>query len=271
VLITKRFKKCISIFLAITIFASYNIGQPSVLLANEQNLSNIAKEDLEHTLDSEFWNEQQNATKPIVTKNKITFPKQFMPSMLKNGLMDDSGLYIWEERYLPRPKKVKTEIFKQDNNNVAEESAMSADFPLEISGQIDTNTIESEQNTDLQLVTNETNQNNLSQAEIDEIINEHMLSVEDKVYPQDEIANQTMNRFIIKYKDKNIKNNKALKADGSFKQAMHSNNKHFDVFITNNKMTLGDLKKLVDQEGANPNIEYIQPDYQMTVASEDTP
>ncbi|WP_368292719.1 kelch repeat-containing protein [Dehalobacter sp. TBBPA1] len=128
--------------------------------------------------------------------------------------------------------------------------------------------------------------NGLTQAEIDKIVNAHFnyqsnksqnntvqlskpatnQQVPDDLQPD----NQQYDRFIVKYKDEKQKENTYNKIKGSLKQRKLTKNKKFDVYITTEKMKKENMVSLLKQKQVDSNIEYIQPDYQLTVASEDS-
>ncbi|MCG1025143.1 kelch repeat-containing protein [Dehalobacter sp.] len=82
--------------------------------------------------------------------------------------------------------------------------------------------------------------------------------------------NQKVDRFIIKYKDQSQKENTLSKLKGNVKQRKTTRNPKFDVYITPVKMKKEDFSAMLKQKQADSNIEYIQPDYQITIASAET-
>jgi len=121
--IKKRLKKFISIFLTITFLASCLMGQASVLFASEQDINNIAEDNSEQTTKiSDFSLLEQNINRPLVTKNKIIFPEQFIPSINNDDPSNESGIYIWEEKYWPRPQKASLKPLDEQAENEFEKS-----------------------------------------------------------------------------------------------------------------------------------------------------
>ncbi len=128
------------------------------------------------------------------------------------------------------------------------------------------------------------NQSGLPQEEIDRIINEHLAAPNKeaqapkqvvKQQPQDladleDLEDQQIDRFIIKYRNEKQKEKTSLKVKDIIKERKPTQNSKFDVFITRDKMKKEDFSALLKQKEADPNIEYIQPDYQLTVASTET-
>lgn len=122
-LIKKRLKKFISIFITITFLASCLMGQASVLFASEQDINNIAANSSEQpTKSNNFSLLEQNINRPVITKNKIIFPKQFIPS-INDAPSSESGIYIWEEKYWPRPPKASLEPLEEQTENEFESLA----------------------------------------------------------------------------------------------------------------------------------------------------
>jgi len=125
----------------------------------------------------------------------------------------------------------------------------------------------------------DSNQTSLSQEDIDKIVNDHLqiqennplLDSDNKQELQEEKISeddyQKTDRFIIKYKNENIKEQTINKLIGNINKVVHTKNNKFDVVITKDKIKKEDLSALIKQKKADTNIEYIQPDYQVTVAS----
>lgn len=110
----------------------------------------------------------------------------------------------------------------------------------------------------------------------EQIFSEKDLSVTNSVYSTsreiqvvtDSIGNKKTNRFIIKYKDEKKRSKVINKVKSKLKSARNLKNKKFDIISTELKFEdfVNELKiGKVEQE-----IEYIQPDYEITLSSNDT-
>ena len=126
------------------------------------------------------------------------------------------------------------------------------------------------------------NQTDLSQEEIDKIVNDHTLDqntdnqaanqvLDEEALGITNLENPKIDRFIVKYKNENQKEETVQKVRGNLKERIHTRNKQFDVYVTNDKMKKEDFTALIKEKNADTNIEYIQPDYQVTVASVKSP
>jgi hypothetical protein len=67
------------------------MGQAVVLFANEQDINIIVTDNSEQTSKSNDFSIEQNIDRPVITKNKIIFPKQFIPSS-KGDRSSESGM-----------------------------------------------------------------------------------------------------------------------------------------------------------------------------------
>ena len=128
----------------------------------------------------------------------------------------------------------------------------------------------------------DSNQTGLSQEEIDKIVNDHTLDqntdnqaanqvLDEEALGITNLENPKIDRFIVKYKNENQKEETVQKVRGNLKERIHTRNKQFDVYVTNDKMKKEDFTALIKEKNADTNIEYIQPDYQVTVASVKSP
>lgn len=91
-----------------------------------------------------------------------------------------------------------------------------------------------------------------------------------KIDSQVEIDILKTDRFIIKYKNKQGKENlnKVFKHnDGTRKKSIEKIN--MDVILTSEKTTLKELKDAIKSEQLDSYIEYIQPDYELKITSGD--
>lgn len=93
--------------------------------------------------------------------------------------------------------------------------------------------------------------------------------------PSEHVSNEkyTTNRFIVKYKsDQNEQGRKDISEAIQDKLATIKEYKHknIDVIITGSEMALEDLFAEISEKKADKNIETIQPDYTLSLSSEDT-
>ena len=126
-LIKKSFKKYLSVFLTITFLASCLMGQASTWFANEQNINNIAADNSGKISNGNDFNPlEQNINRPVVTENKIIFPEQFIPS-INDDPSSESGIYIWEKKYWPRPPKASFKPLEEQTENEFESLASTTE------------------------------------------------------------------------------------------------------------------------------------------------
>jgi len=84
----------------------------------------------------------------------------------------------------------------------------------------------------------------------------------------DILRSKKTNRFIIKYKNKNRRGKVLNKIKGKLRSARNSKNKKFDIVST--ELTLNDFVEEMENSNVSEEIEYIQPDYEITLSSNDT-
>ncbi|MDQ7093823.1 S8 family serine peptidase [Desulfosporosinus sp. PR] len=133
---------------------------------------------------------------------------------------------------------------------------------------------------------NESKQTNLPSSDNEQtIFPQEQITIEDqepeqllKPSPSDQETagisegdNLPIDRFIVKYKDENQKESTFSKLRGNLKARKLTRNRSFDVYITSKKMKRAEFTAFLQQQQADSNIEYIQPDYMMTLASADPP
>lgn len=125
------------------------------------------------------------------------------------------------------------------------------------------------------------NQSGLTQEEIDKIVSAHFdnqdntgnkqdantsnISGQDDLNVPTKLDDQKTDRFIVKYKNEIQKDDTEKKLRGNIKQRLQTKNKKFDILISKDKMKKTEFQSLVKQQNVDTNIEYIQPDYQVTV------
>ncbi|AOY76010.1 Kelch repeat-containing protein [Clostridium formicaceticum] len=98
--------------------------------------------------------------------------------------------------------------------------------------------------------------------------------VTDSVYSDYRFLQETddfiTDRFIVKYKDSKERNQFVATLKNDIQEIKKTKNKNFEVITTKDKLKTKDFLEIIKKKKADFSIEYIQPDYQLTTASEGT-
>jgi RHS repeat-associated protein len=174
------------------------------------------------------------------------------------------------------PKDVTSEPATEPENQLTGEDLQQLLKDMETNGQDFQLSPEFEEllQQHLQELEQEKEQNQAEENPLDENLNNSTIIDQKPVKElpdinQDLTQDQEGDRFIIKYKDPDQKAQSVLQlqsGEKSLKAIKEMPNNRFDLYISQEEMNVDDFRALLKQKGVDSNIEYIQPDYQLTLS-----